>query len=152
MANNNSIPPKLYRNMLSDNYNQTKKDYQKIIEFQKRKNNPICQTENLYIPPKTKGNVLSQEYYKKMMEKPEKAHIKRIPIKSNLSSGLNVITEDNKITGKKIFNKRYHPCSVHKRKTGKGIIQENYRKFYFDGFSRLNKTSINISEKVSQNK
>ena len=64
-----------------------------------------------------------------MMEKPEKAHIKRIPIKDNLSSGVVVITEDNRAIGKNkgIFN-GYHTLSTGKRNLGKKIVQENYKK------------------------
>ena len=153
MENKKSIPPKLYRNMLADNYKQARNDYQKIREYYNKNNNPICQTDDRYIIPKTKGNILSQEYNKKMMEKPEKAHIKRIPIKDNLSSGVVVITEDNRAIGKNkgIFN-GYHTLSTGKRNLGKKIVQENYKKFYFDTFntSRLNRTNKDIEQKVSK--
>jgi hypothetical protein len=156
MASKNPIPPKLYRNMLSDNYKQSKKEYNKILEFQRSIHNPICQKEDRYVPPKTKGYVLTQEYIKKMAEKPEKAHIKKIPIKSNLSSGVTVITEQNKPRGRKIGTyHENHASSVQKRKLGKKIVSDSYRKFYYDDFdsSKLNQTdaSINTKKKVRKN-
>ena len=80
-----------------------------------------------------------------MAEKPEKAHIKRIPIKSNLtSSGVTVITEPDKPTGKRRQNKEYHPSSAQKRNLGKKIILDNYKRYYYDDFnsSKLNRTQI----------
>ena len=145
MSKKNSIPLKVYKNMLADNYKQSKKEYQKILEYQRTYHDPICQKEDRYIPPKTKGNVLSQEYLKKMAEKPEKAHIKRIPIKSNLtSSGVTVITEPDKPIGKRRQNKEYHPSSAQKRNLGKKIILDNHKRYYYDDFnsSKLNRTQI----------
>ena len=150
MSINNPIPPKVYRNMLSNNYKQAQKDYQKILEFQKNVYNPICQKEDRYIPQKTRGNVLTQEYFKKMMEKPEKAHIKRIPIQSNLTSGAIVITEPNKNIGKKVRqNQFHHASSAQKRNLGKKIVSENYKKFYYDDFysTKLNQTEIKTNNK-----
>ena len=60
MSKKNSIPLKVYKNMLADNYKQSKKEYQKILEYQRTYHDPICQKEDRYIPLKTKGNVLSQ--------------------------------------------------------------------------------------------
>ena len=139
--------------MLLDNYKQTKKDYQKIIEFQKRFHNPISQKEDRYIPSKTKGYILSQDYFQKMKEKPEKAHIKRIPLENNLTSGLVVMTEPNKPEGKKKGEYyKYHASSAQKRKLGKKIVSDTYKKFYNDNFnlSKLNQTdaSINTKKKV----
>ena len=149
MSTNNSIPPKVYRNMLANNYKQTQKDYHKILEFQKNVYNPICQKEDRYIPQKTRGNVLTQEYFKKMVEKPEKAHIKRIPIQSNLTSGAVVITETDKTKGRKIRQNQFHASSAQKRRLGKKIVSENYKKFYYDDFdsTKLNQTEIKTSNK-----
>ena len=153
MASKNQIPLKLYKNMLSDNYKQSKKEYNKILEFQRSIHDPICQKEDRYIPQKTKGYVLTQEYLKKMAEKPEKAHIKRIPIQSNLSSGVNVIKDQNKPRGKRIGEfQGIHASSAQKRKLGKKIVSDTYKKFYNDNFnlSKLNQTdaSINTRKKV----
>ena len=150
MSEQNSIPQKVYRNMLVDNYNQTRKDYQKILEYQRSEHNPICQTEDRYIPKKTKGSVLSQEYFKKMKEKPERAHIKRIPLKENLTSGMVVITEPDKPKGKKIKQYQvYRTLSAQKRKLGKKIVSDNYNKFYYDDFdsSKLNQTDMQLVNK-----
>ena len=74
MKDQKDIPPKVYRNMLSNNYKQTHKEYQKIKNFQNRNSNPICQKEDRYIPPKKRGNILTQEYIKKW-QKNLKDHI-----------------------------------------------------------------------------
>ena len=150
MASKNPIPPKLYKNMLSDNYKQSKIEYKKILEFQRSIHNPICQKEDRYVPQRTRGNVLTQEYFKKMAEKPEKAHIKRIPIKSNLSSGVTVITEPNKPRGRKMGTfQKLHASSVEKRNLGKKIVSDNYKKFYYDDFDKvkLNQTDASIKRK-----
>ena len=150
MSDINSLPPKLYRNMLADNYKQARNDYQKILEHQRRKYNPICQKEDRFIQQKTKGSVLSQEYFKRMVEKPEKAHIKKIPLKNNLTSGMVVTTEPDKPRGKKIMQYQVNrAASEEKRKFGKKIISDNYNKFYRDDFdpSKLNETDTKIENK-----
>ena len=150
MASKNPIPPKLYRNMLSDNYKQSKKEYIKILKFQRSIHDPICQKEDRYIPQRTKGYVLTQEYLKKMAEKPEKAHIKRIPIQSNLSSGVTVIKDQNKPRGRKLGEfQGIHASSAQKRKIGKKIVSDTYNKFYHDDFSssKLNQTDVSINTK-----
>ena len=119
MENKNSIPPKLYRNMLADNYKQARNDYQKIREYYNKNNNPICQTDDRYIIPKTKGNILSQEYNKKMMEKPEKAHIKRIPIQCH--HALIPINTKN----------RLHPISLHKTNRRNEFIHDDRNRRIF---------------------
>ena len=147
MSKLSPIPPKLYRNMLADNYKQSRKDYQKILEFQRSMHNPICQKEDRYIKPKTRGNVVTQEYYKRMMEKPEKAHIKRIPLKNNLTSGMVVITEPDKPRGKKINQYQvYRAASAQRRHLGKKMVINNYKKLYHDDFeaAKLNQTDIKL--------
>jgi PHD/YefM family antitoxin component YafN of YafNO toxin-antitoxin module len=147
MSKLSPIPPKLYRNMLADNYKQSRKDYQKILEFQRSVHNPICQKEDRYIKPKTRGNVVTQEYYKRMMEKPEKAHIKRIPLKNNLTSGMVVITEPDKPRGKMINQyQAYRAASAQRRHLGKKMVTNNYKKLYHDDFeaAKLNQTDIKL--------
>lgn len=149
MDTKDTIPPKIYRNMLAKNYKETKKDYQKILQFQKRIYNPICPKEDRFIPQKTRGNILTQEYLKKMKEKPEKAHKKIIPIKGNLTSGVIVMTEPNEPLGRKIKQEQVHRASsAQKRRLGKKIVLDNYKKFYYDDFdsSKINKTQIQVTK------
>ncbi len=55
-----------------------------------------------------------------MVDKPEKAHIKRIPIQSNLSSGVTVITEPKQMRGIRIGPKQKNqPHSVERRRARK---------------------------------
>ena len=135
LTSRNPLPTKLYKTMLLDNYKQSKREYQKIIESQRKPHNPICPKEDRYIKPKTKGSLVSQEYFNRMKEKPEKAHIKRIPLENNLSSGLVVMTEPCKKEGKqRVEYYKYCPSSAQKRHLGKKIVEDNYKKFYYDDF------------------
>ena len=110
MRDQRDIPPNVYRSMLRKNYQQSHRDYERIKNSFNNNCNPICQKEDRFIPPKTKGNILTQEYIRKMAEKPEKPHIKRIPIQSNLSSGVKVITETKPNRGIRIGPEyRHHP-------------------------------------------
>ena len=138
MKEQKDIPSNLYREMLSKNYKQSHKEYQQIKNFQNRNHNPICQKEDYYIPPKTKGNVLTQEYLKKMAEKPERAHIKRIPIQSNLSSGVTVITEPKQTRGIRLGPiQKNQPQSAERRRVRKKILPETNKNFYFDDFNSV---------------
>lgn len=146
MKDSKDIPPKVYRQMLTNNYKQSHKEYQQIKNYQNKHSNPICQKEDRYIPPKTRGSVLTQEYIKKMAEKPERAHIKRIPIQSNLSSGVTVITEPKQARGIRlgpVHKNQAH--SAERRRVRKKIFPENNKNFYFDAFnsSKQNENDLN---------
>ena len=156
MANkNNDLPPKVYRQMLIENYQDNRKDADKIkVEFNVN-HDPICQKEDRYIPPKTRGNVLSQEYVRKFAERPERDHIKRIPIQSNLSSGVTVITEPKKVEGIKInpYYRRNQISSNTYEKFAK--VNTKYRQpdslknFYYDNFNSIkqNQNDLNAMKK-----
>jgi hypothetical protein len=146
MKDSKDIPPKVYRQMLTNNYKQSHKEYQQIKNYQNKHSNPICQKEDRYIPPKTRGSVLTQEYIKKMAEKPERAHIKRIPIQSNLSSGVTVITEPKQARGIRlgpVHKNQAH--SAERRRVRKKLFPENNKNFYFDAFnsSKQNENDLN---------
>lgn len=146
MKDSKDIPPKVYRQMLTNNYKQSHKEYQQIKNYQNNHSNPICQKEDRYIPPKTRGSVLTQEYIKKMAEKPERAHIKRIPIQSNLSSGVTVITEPKQARGIRlgpVHKNQAH--SAERRRVRKKLFPENNKNFYFDAFnsSKQNENDLN---------
>ena len=146
MKESKDIPPKVYRQMLTNNYKQSHKEYQQIKNYQNKHSNPICQKEDRYIPPKTRGSVLTQEYIKKMAEKPERAHIKKIPIQSNLSSGVTVITEPKQARGIRlgpVHKNQAH--SAERRRVRKKLFPENNKNFYFDAFnsSKQNENDLN---------
>ena len=146
MKDSKDIPPKVYRQMLTNNYKQSHKEYQQIKNYQNKHSNPICQKEDRYIPPKTRGSMLTQEYIKKMAEKPERAHIKRIPIQSNLSSGVTVITEPKQARGIRlgpVYKNQAH--SAERRRVRKKLFPENNKNFYFDAFnsSKQNENDLN---------
>ena len=87
MANKgNGLPTNLYKKMLTQSYLQNYKEGYSIKNFLNKNQDPILQKQDRYIPPKTKGNILTEEYIKKMANKPEKNHKKIVPVLSNLSS------------------------------------------------------------------
>ena len=159
MVDSNDLPPKVYRKLLSSIYQQNRKDAQAIKDNWSRNGNPILQKENRYFSPRTRGNVLTQEYIKKMAEKPEKAHIKRIPIESNFGSGPTVIKESPITKGIKLnpkIRKNQSSLSAPKIEIGnksKNLKQDSYYKyFYLDNFNSIkqNQNDIDIKNKVSK--
>ena len=151
MKDSNGIPPKEYRKMLNANYKQSHKEYEQIRRNQNRMTNPIIQKEDRYIPPKTRGNILTQEYIKRMAEKPERPHIKRIPIPTNLSSGVTVITEPKKVEGIKLGpNRKNQAHSAERREVRKKLYKDNFNNFYFDAFNSVKRNQNDLSALRSQ--
>ena len=151
MKDSNGIPPKEYRKMLNANYKQSHKEYEQIKRNQNRMTNPIIQKEDRYIPPKTRGNILTQEYIKRMAEKPERPHIKRIPIPTNLSSGVTVITEPKKVEGIKLGpNRKNQAHSAERREVRKKLYKDNFNNFYFDAFNSVKRNQNDLSALRSQ--
>ena len=147
MANKgNGLPGQLYKKMLTQSYLQAYKEGNSIKNFLNKNQDPILQKQDRYIPPRTRGNVLTEEYIKKMAEKPERAHIKRIPIQSNLSSGVTVITEPKQARGIRlgpVHKNQAH--SAERRRVRKKLFPENNKNFYFDAFnsSKQNENDLN---------
>ena len=151
MKDSNGIPPREYRKMLKANYNESHKEYEQIRHNQNRLTNPIIQKEDRYIPPKTRGNILTEEYVRKMANKPERAHIKRIPIPSNLSSGVTVITEPKKVEGIKLGPIRKNQAhSVERRPVRKKLHKDNFKYFYFDDFNSVKQNQNDLAALRSQ--
>lgn len=152
MANKgNDLPPKLYKKMLTESYFQTKKDETSIKNYLAKNHDPILQKEDRYIPPRTRGNVLTEQYIKKMAEKPEKTHIKRIPLKNNLSSGVIVIAEPNKRQGIKMNPKiRRNQDSMKTNENQKHLRtyknKDNLKNFYFDNFNSVKQNQNNLEK------
>ena len=89
-----------------------------------------------------------------MAEKPEKNHIKRIPLKNNLTSGVNVIEETKKREGIKMNPKiRRNQDSTKSYELHKHL--KTYKKpdtlknFYFDNFNSLKQNQYELAKKKS---
>lgn len=155
MTDANGLPPKVYRKMLSSIYFQTKKDAQLIRNNWEKQGNPIVQKEDRYFSPRTKGNILTQEYIKKMADKPQRPHIKRIPVQSHLSSGPTVTYDQKKIEGIKLHPKiRKNQNSAPKiDKHRKQLSQSgSFKNFYLDNFNSIkeNQNDLDIKNAVSE--
>ena len=155
MTDANGLPPKVYRRMLSSIYFQTKKDAQLIRNNWEKQGNPIVQKEDRYFSPRTKGNLLTQEYIKKMADKPQRPHIKRIPVQSHLSSGPTVTYDQKKIEGTKL-----HP-TIRKNQNSAPKIDKHHKQlpqsgsfknFYLDNFNSIkeNQNDLDIKNAVSE--
>ena len=155
MTDANGLPPKVYRRMLSSIYFQTKKDAQLIRNNWAKQGNPIVQKEDRYFSPRTKGNILTQEYIKKMADKPQRPHIRRIPVQSHLSSGPTVTYDQKKIEGIKL-----HP-TIRKNQNSAPKIDKHrkqlsqsgsFKNFYLDNFNSIkeNQNDLDIKNAVSE--
>ena len=151
MANKgNGLPSNLYKKMLTQSYLQNQKDSSSIKNFLIKNRNPILQKEDRYIPPRTKGNILTEEYYKKMVEKPEKNHMKRIPLKANLGSGVKVIAETKKKTGIKMNPKvRRNQNSTKSYELNKHLKTfkkpDSLKNFYLDNFNSVKENQYELA-------
>ena len=155
MANKgNGLPQKLYKKMLTQSYLQACKEGNSIKNFLNKNHDPILQKEDRYIPPRTRGNVLTEEYIKKMAEKPEKNHIKRIPLQDNLSSGVKVVTEDKKNKGIKMNPKiRRNQDSTKSYEIQKHLRTykkpDSLKNFYFDNFNSVKQNQYELAKHKS---
>lgn len=151
MANKgNGLPANVYKKMLTQSYLQNKKDGTSIKNFLIKNRDPILQKEDRYIPPRTKGNVLTEEYYKKMVEKPQKNHMKRIPLKANLASGVKVIAEPKKKQGIKMNPKvRRNQDSTKSYELNKHIKTfkkpDSLKNFYLDNFNSVKENQYELA-------
>ena len=151
MANKgNDLPTKLYQKMLAESYIQNRKDGTSIKNYLNKNHDPILQKEDRYIPPRTRGNVLTEEYIKRMANKPEKKHIKRIPLKDNLSSGVKVVTEPQKKEGIKMNPKiRRNEDSTQSYEMKKHLKtykkQDTFKNFYYDNFNSMKENQNDLA-------
>ena len=157
MTDSNGLPTNIYRKLLAKIYIQNKKDAKKIKDNWSRNGNPILQKQSRYFSPRTRSHVLTQEYIKRMAEKPEKAHIKRFPVKTNFASGPTVITENKQVQGirlnPKISKNQSSILDQENDKNKKHFSKINYYKnFYLDNFNsqKLNQNDIDNKNKVSK--
>lgn len=146
----NDFPIKVYKQMLVDNYKENKKDADKIKNFLSKNLDPICQKEDRYIPPKTRGNILTEKYIKKMANKPEKPRKKRIPLKSNLGSGPVVTTEERKLGGIKMNPKiRRNDISTKSYENYKHLrtykTTQSLKNFYFDDHNSVKENQEDLA-------
>ena len=160
MANHgNYLPLKLYRKLLIESYLQNTKDGEKIKDFLIKNHDPILQTQDRYIPPRTKGNILTEKYIKKMAEKPKRNPKKRIPLKNSMSSGLIVIAENKKRKGIRMHPQvRTNQDSTKSYENYKHMrtykSKDNLKNFYLDDFNSvkenyLTRSKTNVSKYIN---
>lgn len=152
MANKgNELPPKLYKRMLTSSYIQTLKDSTLIKNYLSKNQDPILQKQNRYIPPRTKGNILTEEYIKKMAEKPERPHIKRVPSYNHLVHCVRSIGEIKKPEGVKMNPKmRTNQNSINSYENYKHLrtykMPDTLKNFYFDDFNSIKQNQYDMSK------
>ena len=155
MANKgNDLPGQLYKKMLTQSYLQAYKEGNSIKNFLNKNQDPILQKQDRYIPPRTRGNVLTEEYIKKMANKPEKNHIKRIPVENNLTSGVKVITVNRKKEGIKMNpNVRRNQDSTKSYENYKHMrtykTPSTLKNFYFDDFNSVKENEYQLKRNKS---
>jgi hypothetical protein len=155
MANKgNGLPGQLYKKMLTQSYLQAYKEGNSIKNFLNKNQDPILQKQDRYIPPRTRGNVLTEEYIKKMANKPEKNHIKRIPVENNLTSGVKVITVNRKKEGIKMNpNVRRNQDSTKSYENYKHMrtykTPSTLKNFYFDDFNSVKENEYQLKRNKS---
>ena len=148
MANHgNDLPLKLYRKLLMESYLQNCKDGEIIKDYLIKNHDPILQTQDRYIPPRTRGYILTEKYIKTMAEKPKKNPKRRIPLKNSMSSGLIVIAENKKREGIKIYpNIRRNQDSTKSYENYKHLRtykkKDNLKNFYYDNFNSVKENKL----------
>ena len=147
----NEIPTKLYKIMLTSSYIQTLKDSTLIKNYLSKNQDPILQKQNRYIPPRTKGNILTEEYIKKMAEKPERPHIKRVPSYNHLVHCVRSIGEIKKPEGVKMNPKmRTNQNSINSYENYKHLrtykMPDTLKNFYFDDFNSIKQNQYDMSK------
>ncbi len=148
-AEQKDIPPKLYRTMLKNYYNETHNLYQKNKNFQNKKTNPILQKEDRYVAPRGRGEGLKQQYMKNLAEKTERPHIKRFKVQSNLENNMTVITEPRKIRAIQLGPKHdTHPLSAERRVVRKKMFPEGNKNFYYDAFNSIKENQNDLVKDI----
>ena len=147
MVDSNSLPPKLYRNLLSSAYKQTQKDAKLIKDNFSKNRNPICPKESRCLSAKARNYNLTQQYIKKMEEKPQKMPKRFVPIKRNIDLNLSVISPEPINRSVRLYkNKRKNQSSFSAPKIERCkkfiSLKDNYKNFYLDNFN---------SDKLNQN-
>ena len=150
MVDINPISPKQYRKLLSSIYHNTQKEAKIIKDNFSRNSNPICPKEPRCISAKTRKYNLTQAYYKKMEEKPEKKHKRQIPIKKHINMNLSVMNDEPRCNSIKIFrNIRKNQTSAPKIDKHKKYIslKDSYKNFYLDNFNSIKQNQDDINNK-----
>jgi len=152
MVDTNQLPPKLYRKLLSTIYQQTQKDAKTIKDNFSRNSNPLCQKEARCLSVKSRRHNLTQEYNKKMEEKPEKIHKKIFNVKNNFDKNLSVISNEPCNRSIKIFrNVRKNQASMSAPKIERHkkfiSLKDNYKNFYLDNFNSIKQNQNDIDDK-----
>lgn len=141
------IPNKTYRRLLRANYKETKENARRIKTDFTRKNDPICQRGDRYIPAKKRTRPIMKNHNEELIDKPERIAIKRrIFTRNNLGSGLNVTAQDFKPRGLKVSTLQRRNDESYKR----GIVNRrvlvhrnpNYLNNFYKDYSNSYKPSI----------
>ncbi len=156
----NGLPIKVYKKLLVNNYNENRTDAENIKTFLCKNLDPICQKQDRYVPPRTRGNILTEKYIKKMADKPQKPRKKRIPLSTSLGSGPIVTKEEKKNTGIKMNPKiRRNEDSTKSYENYKHMrtykTPQSLRNFYYDDFNSVKKNQDELARLragVSNNK
>ena len=152
MVDANQLPPKLYRKLLSTIYQQTQKDAKTIKDNFSRNSNPLFQKEARCLSVKSRRHNLTQEYNKKMEEKPEKIHKRIFKVKNNFDKNLSVISNEPCNRSIKIFrNVRKNQASMSAPKIERHkkfiSLKDNYKNFYLDNFNSIKQNHNDIKKK-----
>lgn len=152
MVDSNDLPPKIYRKLLSSIYQQTQKEAKLIKDNFSRNRNPICPKEYRCPSVKTRNYNLTQEYNKKMEEKPEKLHKRRIPEKNHFDVNLTVLSPEPINRSIKLYkNKRKNQSSMSAPKIEKCnkfiSLKDIYKNFYLDSFNSIKQNQIDLDIK-----
>ena len=157
MTEPNLFHPKVYRRMLTRIYLQNIKEAKSIKDSLNNFGSPIVQKENRFFSPtSSRKYLLTQEYYKKMAEKPEKSHIRRFPKETSLGSGPIVVKENKKKISIRLNPKlRKNQTTMNSPtiyKNHKKFSETSYNKnFFLDDFNSIkpNQYDIDIRKNVS---
>lgn len=152
MVDYNPLSPKLYRKLLSTIYQQTQKEAKLIKDNFSNNRNPICQKEPRCSSVKYRNYNLTQMYNKKMEEKPEKLHKRRIPLKKNIATNLSVLAPEKNNSSIKVYdNIKKNQCSMSAPKIERHrkfiSLKDNYRNFYLDSFNSIKQNQNDINNK-----
>ena len=134
-----------------ESYLQNCKDGEIIKDYLIKNHDPILQTQDRYIPPRTRGYILTEKYIKTMAEKPKKNPKRRIPLKNSMSSGLIVIADNKKKEGIKMNPKvRTNQDSTKSYEISKHLrtfkSKDNLKNFYLDNFNSVKENNLTRSK------
>lgn len=136
---NEEMTPEIYRKLLEKNFKENRERANRIkINFNLNRD-PICQKEDRYIPPKTKGKLVTKNKNEENKEIKRNFQTKRQIIrKGNFGSGPNVITEEPIKRGKRFHSaERRLNDSFQKRPIERKPNELSLKNFYQDYYNTV---------------